>query len=74
MRSVEGDRCRGAVMLEMEASEVVVFKEEELLFEEASEVMVFREASNVKGRSVLRDANTHPHVTHVIRYGDSPVN
>ena len=56
-----------------EASEVVVFEEEELLFEEASEVMVFREASDVKGRGVLRGANTHPHVTHVTRYGDSPV-
>jgi hypothetical protein len=34
MQSVEGGRCKGAVMLEMEASEVVVFKEEELLLEE----------------------------------------
>jgi hypothetical protein len=57
----------------MEASEVVVFKEEELLFEEASEVMVFREASDVEGRSVSRGVNTHPYVTHVTRYSDSPV-
>jgi hypothetical protein len=53
IRSVEGGGCRGAVMLEMEASEVVVFEEEELLFEEASEVMVFSEASDVEGRSVV---------------------
>jgi hypothetical protein len=51
----------------------VAFEEEELLLEEASEEVVLREASDVKGRSVLRGANTHPLVTHVTRYGDSPV-
>jgi hypothetical protein len=60
-------------MLEIEAEEVVAFKEEESLLEEASEEVVLREASNVEGRSVLRGVNTYPHVTHVTKYGDSPV-